>query len=390
MPSLTTLPRKILTHVVSFLDTETLSSRHFYEEPSQLSFSSDDTPLKALSQTSKKLRHVSAKLLFANLKLDVSGPVDGEQWLLALLARCGIKRGGVESVLIYEQSPESIIQRDILMNIIRTTNPTTLTLALPPARLAQLTRIPIDESFAREFRIPFQILRLSRPPPPPQTTESIDISPSQPASLGEDSVFGLYPWTSFSFNEGSSVHAYSAREYTQSVVPSILLSRNVFMLPDLAERLLRPSLTTVAYVAVLPIRNIIFLLNFLDPLVNLRVLRTQLAPRQAQENPAPIDDATRSRSGIRHIASAIKELAIGPRDKKCWEELRHNYDVLGDWALRQPRPECFTRFEVLDYRQETLKGILDLSFRVDGPDLGWEYDGIGVWVRGEGINRGID
>ena len=351
------LPTEIVEQIVSYLGAKPPSERRMFDQPRLDLFDCHLQPLKNVSLTCHSLRICSLKPLFRHLKvnypslLELNGSLQDKTW----------PRLRVESVLLYEL--EYNVNVNIIFGMIKwimqNLNPGRLSLALLPDIMASLLGRLDNSRDSWAFRIPFQTIHLSYPTVGGSLVESGGVDTCLPNE--SHNVLRLRPWTHLTFNEGSSVPAYSVYEYYQLMMPAWLprsptnvTTANLGTTPY--YRCLAASLTVFDLIAVFPFSGCEFnwmeaVTALLDTLFNLRIFRIQLSPRTWH---------------IDHSSDGLGEVVMdaGRAERRdLWMELEMSYRHLAFWMFIGPKNETLERVEVLDYKNEGLRATLDDCFR---------------------------
>ncbi|KAL9629468.1 MAG: hypothetical protein Q9164_006868, partial [Protoblastenia rupestris] len=253
----------------------------------------------------------------------------------------------------------------------RKINPFTLIIALPPATLGDLASIDIDKSCAWAFRISFQVLRLSSTHEQHHNGICHQNHDYDRAKSCNKNLFQIRPWTQMFFNEGSSIPVYSLYEYYEYSIPSFIYPNNIHGLKTLTSHL--QHLTTFEYVAVFPFGQTDDICRLLHHLRNLRILRTQLAPKGRDLG---LDTA----GGAPNVVDIVEHAGHG-EPKDLWMEFENSYRIFHHWIiLAENGLQHLQRFEILDYANEGLRETLNTLFPVNLMP-GWANQGGGIWVK---------
>ena len=365
------LPVEIFEQILSVLDQEPPSSRHLLDEPSAAIYSSDHKPLKSLSETCHALRDLTARTLFTHVKVDIH---DSMSSLSAVLMRYNLQDRPVRSVFLCNKkslATGEFCNFDLVLDIMYRINPFTLIIALPPATLGDLASIDIDKSCAWAFRISFQVLRLSSTHERHHNGICHQNHDYDRAKSCNKNLFQIRPWTQMFFNEGSSIPVYSLYEYYEYSIPSFIHPNNIHGLKTLTSHL--QHLTTFEYVAVFPFGHTDDICRLLHHLRNLRILRTQLAPKGRDLG---LDTA----GGAPNVVDIVEHAGHG-EPKDLWMEFENSYRIFHHWIiLAENRLQHLQRFEILDYANEGLRETLNTLFPVNLMP-GWANQGGGIWVK---------
>ena len=376
--SLLDLPAELVLQILSFLvERKPHSMSLLHAEPSEALLKSGYTPIKILSLTCRHLRDLCLQTLFTNVKLTLTSVrlSSSTDRSISFFQDHDLVRG-IESVLFYQVAsdnldnehdyrnlPGSSMESQILW-VISQLNPPAIVIMLPPSSFQELMPYDLRESDDWAFQIPYQVLHLAQSTDMPPAC--VSVSDSQ-----ENSILNTLPWGHCTFNEGSSIRAYSTYEYFHKHVPSIFTPINEQKMIDAVSRTL-PYLTSLDYVAVFPfpMRHMQQFCNFLTAAApNLRNLRTRLSPTRGD---GVLDD---------------KEAMGTCQRTDLWSELEVCYAYLADW-LRQGYLDSIIYFTVLEYDNPELR---DAIHRVCDMGADWAHAGNGEWVKfvqGEGAASG--
>ena len=344
MAGLQNLPPEVIHHIVTFLDAQPPSEHHLFSEPLLRNLNQSLQPLKALSLTNWKIRRVCMRLLLHHLRVDF---VHALNECIALLAKYQVNRARVKSAILCEDptQQDGINTTQIwgtIADVLRRINPAIITIVFPPVTLSSLLILSDQLSDAWAFQIPLQTLRLEREE---LSTECANHDPGLHLSYDGRHVFGIRPWTRLSYNEGSSVPAYSTYEYFHLKKPSWIMQSSPSTLENWTSRGYLSHLTCFDYVSVFPYQDMSALWSFCDQLRSLRLLRVQLTP--CMEYSAT--GGTRS--------SDIESGRADPKD--LWMEFEKALTSLGTWLEEDCRLPRLERVELLDYANEALRKTMD-------------------------------
>lgn len=357
------LPDELLDHIISSLvETEPPSKRYLHQEPSTALFQSDDTPLKNLSLTCTRLRRLCFDALFACLK--VANTCEHVENLLEFVnsKEINIKIGSVlmhhgkddrppATVALRKKSDLSNTHAAVYL-ILEEINPEVITFVLTPEYIAELTGSGIELEDAWAFDIRLQVLQLHQA----RGSHSEEWPPRI------HNILRSQPWNQLTFNEGSSLPAYSNYEYFDLKVPSILSPKRE--VTSWTWKL--DFLTTFDYIATFPFHDFFLIRNTISKFPNLETFRTQFARGSDNLLNAP----EREQGHYRH------------EPKDLWREFDRVYDDLLLWLETDRLPfgsSCLKEFIILDYACEGLRGTLDEI--THGRLTGWEHDGSGQWFK---------
>ena len=375
MTVLQDLPTEVIELVLSYLDIEPPSTRKFFHEPRPNLFKCPHPPLKNLSRTCHSFRQLTFNSLFLHLKITDHERID--DLLTFLKIHYAGEHQRFHSMLVHDMNcveggtaPTLVSTIRKIVDIIK---PTDLILALDPNILSMVLVGANYSQDAWAFQIPFQIIRLR--------CSLLEASnwPGNPRQK-TFAILRLYPWTQISFNEGSSVPAYSTYEYFQLRVPSwferwplslLEISDSIGPMFSWIQDPLAHLISSFDFVAVFPFSGCINKLTaILHQLTNLQVLRTQLSPCTW------CDEA--DGEGSAGVASHGTGRA---EHRDLWMEFESAYTALADWMDKSASTSHLERLEVLDYNNEGLRSTLDVCFADDCMVRAWTRCAAGVWKK---------
>ena len=281
--------------------------------------------------------------------------------------------GGIESVLFYQVASDNrdnehdyrkmplyrkgpLYSREWhILWVISQLNPSAVTIMLPPSSFQELMPYDLRESDDWAFQIPYQVLHLSQATDTPLACVPV-------VGFQAKTILNILPWSHCTFNEGSSIRAYSTYQYFQKHVPSIFTPINEQKMMDAVLRSL-PHLTSIDYVAIFPFttRHMRHFCSFLKAAApNLRHLRTRFSPTRGNE---VLDD---------------KETLGTCERTDLWSELENCYSFLAK-RIRLGDLDSLGDLTVLDYDNPELR---DAIYRAVAFDIcvDWAHDGNGKWV----------
>ena len=372
------LPLEITEMIVSHLDVDPPSKRNFFHEPRPNLFKPMNPPLKNLSLTCRSFRRLTFDSLFLHLKISNHLKIDA--LLIFLKTHLAAKSQLFRSVLVHDMNcieaatvPTLLTTIYKIMDMIK---PTDLILALNPDVLA---KVLVGQSYSRDswaFQIPFQMIRLRRSPFEEPAWHSWHSTCRRKISA----ILRLYPWAEISYNEGSSVPAYSTYEYYRLRITSWFerWQLSAFEMGLGMRTVLSPTQNHLAshlicfdFIAVFPWMS--RMTAFLDQLPKLRVLRTQLSPCTWHEA-----------DGEGCSVGAAASLGTGRAEHRdLWMEFENTYTALAEWMYRRAVTSRLVRLEVLDYGNEGLGSTLDACFTDDFMGRAWTRCAAGVWEKKE-------
>ena len=351
------LPLEILEQITSILAEEpSLSAKLLNQEPSCAFLQSDYHPLKDFSQACHKTRGLCFTSLYSAVKVDINSIGD----FLAFSDANDLPRH-TDSLLLYSKSSSSIEENDQpsiwppVCQIIDSVKPSVMKAMFAPSLFTEFLPYEIHLSNQWAFKIPFQVLQLAMPRDLAQSSHT-----SQDAMKSQN-VFQLREWTHCTFNQGSSVKAYSTYEYFYKQTPSIFLptSPNSPLMIGLFGHL-----TTIDYIAVFPIDHVADFCELMECMENLRILRVQFAPTlddKVLDDPAALGKSQ-------------------PMD--LWQEFESCYDTLAmylciAWGKGETCPDEFVS---LDYANLSLCDMIDgvVDRILVGGKPGFDCD---IWTR---------
>ncbi len=357
MPSLLELPSELVEQIVSALaGKEPPSAKFIFEQPSRSLLHSGYHPLKNLSCVCQGLRRFCFNGLFSALivNLDMEIVTGFREFI-----KSSQLAGRVDSLVLYIE-PGCTGDTHLwprMVEIIDFVNAPSVTIMLPPAVFAKILPYDLNLNDAWAFNIDFQILQLSVP--------RQEMVPKTPENVIRDrNIFALRPWTHCTYNEGSSVESYSTYEYYLKEKPSVFLPSNF----DEFVRTMEKSLVHISsldFIAIFP-ANLWSYEEFISLMLNLRSLRTQLAPTPSNN---VLDDP----------------VALGKcQTKDLWMEFESSYGGLVGFVIGRGfggfKLGYLEQFTILDYANPALRETIDgvLRDRLNR----WERDlQGGKWTR---------
>ena len=368
MASVVDLPAELVLQILSFLtERQPHSIKHLDEEPSEALLQSRYTPVKNLALTCRRLRTLCLQTLFSNVKLTLTslGLSVSTERLVSFIQDHDLVRD-VESVLFYQVAsdkkdnehdyrklPRCTMESQILW-VISQLNPPAITIMLPPSSFQELMPYDLRESDDWAFQIPYQILHLSLATATPSAC--VLVGDSQ-----DNNILKILPWSHCTFNEGSSIRAYSTYQYFQKHVPSIFTPIDDQKMKDGVRRAL-PYLTSIDYVAIFPFPTL-HMQQFCSFLIaaapNIRHLLTRFSPTRKN---GVLDD---------------KEMMRTCQRTDLWSELENCYAYLAHWLSLRGALDSLDDFTVLDYENPGLRDAIHRAF-VTPAD--WAHVGNGKWV----------
>lgn len=363
------LPNEILSHVLSFYDSEPPSLRDVKDQPSQPFVNPEpSTPLKKTSTLNHRLRKLALPLLFHHIFVC-------PERLASITAFTSSQNLEIHvtSAQIYLPGPSSH-RRPPWWSLLLTQYPqlSTLTITAPPNVFAEIVSHPIKLADQWAFKIPYQTLQLKHDPHNTTTTP-----------INSTTLLHARPWTTLLINSSSSLYAYTTYEYFLRVTPSPLSRHSS---PSLLHLL--HNLTSFTFIAIFPFYNHVSEITDLmrHHMPYLEKLAVKLLPdpkrdvlaESLRESGGHFDvrdcwtEFETSVSLLGHAAVALSRRGGGDGEKERYEE--HQWTG----KLRELRLDDVQMEGVRNMVEATVTRILT----EDGA-LGWAYDGegSGLWVR---------
>lgn len=208
------LPNEIISQALSYLDKEPPSCSNRLQQPTNDFTYSSYQPLKDVSLSCRRLRTLSLAYLFKYTRLDAHNLTE----FLSFINVHGLN-DRIRTVTASLQGSCTRIEPLWWARIFnRLPALASFTVQAAPHVLSQLTGIYVDDSEAWAFNMPIQTLTLTRQQPQPQSFYPYD-------AIDYDSVPNLLmakDWTACTFNEGSSIKAYTTYEYYLRLTPSLM------------------------------------------------------------------------------------------------------------------------------------------------------------------------
>lgn len=374
MSHFNSLPPELVQLILSFLDEEPPSRRNLYEEPSEASFCSNETPLKNLSSTSRFMRHLTVEPLSLCMKVNVDKIQDMHEYL----RRCGLTKR-FHSILICPPSSPEVASSSVqvsrylsqvsIYGILEAIgSPETLTIILPPKGIAMFLPYTVDTRDDWAFKTPLQILHFTQSSsqaknlarahsttPLPGPRRAYDY----PKRSDPFNIFSICPWTHCTFNEGSSVGVYSTYEHFLRGTPSIFQYQSSHKMQSQVQMI--RCLASFDYIAVFPINHMSCVVTTLSSLENLQCLRVQLAP---------------SASGSKAVNHSSGSGPCPSGD--LWMEFEECYICLVTHIIGG-HFESLREFTSLDYSDPGPREILDRIVQTHYWPDNWIYRGDGHW-----------
>ncbi|KAF7716862.1 Uncharacterized protein PECH_006955 [Penicillium ucsense] len=348
------LPTELLDWIISYLNQSPPSERRVYREPEQTITESPDRSLKHLSATCSRFASLIRPHLFTHARL---GPREDWSDFRRFVTEWDLSQHVTSLVISFPSEYQTQFSlRDWVTRLFDFLDPKRLTILAPPRIIGDMLHTAINEEDGWAFEIDLQILQLTQEgygnPSAHQTTNH---------TKRRSMVLNLRPWTTFLFNESTSLRAYNHYEYFLSQVPSVLGQWGQGSLPMAPG----PELTAhfhhlqdLTYTAVFPFYNHVdHVCSAMDYMPRLRKVTVQLAPE----------------SGNR--ATELEQRgSMDPNDP--WMELESSYSVM---VFKVRAKSSVTEFHSRDYHVEAVRS--SLMEIMSGELLGWTHDGQGSWRR---------
>lgn len=352
MTTLELLPNELLDEVIFFLGLSfPPPSADRLHQPPNAQITKGDQCLKKLSLVNSHFTKLVRPHLFSHSCFDIG---DATRYL-SFIAESDLVRYVTSIVIKGDYGYEYSKIWRLLFSIV---TPRRLTLVAPPSVIGQMLNMQVNKEHIWAFEIPFQVVYLE--------CEQSKAKKTSPESIW--SPLDALPWSSFLFNESSSLKAYNHYEYFLYKVPSIFHNFYQWVpAKPLAERsrLLSSlaNLTSLTYVAVFPFYNHVQLvLDALDYMTNLRSLKIQMSP-----------------SGNDRVIELEQRGSMDPSDP--WMELATGYSVIAQAVKNHGRAGCLEMFTACDYEMEAVRGEIETVISHVLVDEPWTHDGRGTWTR---------
>ncbi|KAJ5390288.1 uncharacterized protein N7496_001356 [Penicillium cataractarum] len=350
MSSLERLPTELLDLIISYLDIEPPSYTQLHPEPDPNITVVEHTSLKHLYQSCSCLATLVRPYLFAHARVVLDYEPSEfysfvREWNLARYIKS-------ITVLVSDKDLPRQVTGIWLNKIFECIDPLRITILAPPRIIGEALQTPIDEQHGWAFDIDQQILQLEK-------SSYGNVSGYQPPP--SENVLCARPWTSLSFNEGSSLKAYNHYEYFSSHVPSFLSQWGHEDPPMQLPAEMHDSfggIESLSYTAIFPFYNHVENVNIVMRLMpRLRVVTVQLAP---DEN--------------NHATELEQRGSMDPNDP--WMELESAYSILGFNIQAKSSVE---EFRSRDFHVEAVRPDLESALREQL--AGWTHDDRGNWRR---------
>jgi hypothetical protein len=344
------LPNELLDQITSYLDIDPPSCAGIYQEPDQNITFSKNKSLKYLSQSCTRFATFVRPLLFVHTRM----VLPGEPSQFCSFVQKWDQARYIKSITILvtdEHLPRGVLCGWI-NQLFGCIDPLRFTILAPPKFIGEALEDTIDERHGWAFGIEHQIIQLEQ-------NSYGNVAAHQPNK--SENILRTRPWTSFFFNEGSSLKAYNHYEYFLSQVPSVLGQWGkefTLMNHSLNHKQFFLGLESLTYVAVFPFYNHVEAVCIaMQLLPRLRVVTVQLAPDEDN-----------------HATELEQRGSMDPNDP--WMELESSYSVIGFKIQTQSSVE---EFRTRDLHIEAVRPQLTRSL---GEQLHrWTHDGQGGWRR---------
>ncbi|OJI85302.1 hypothetical protein ASPTUDRAFT_54948 [Aspergillus tubingensis CBS 134.48] len=354
---LESLPNELLDQIISELSASPPSQSRVHKPPCMRITTSRTRDLKNLARTSSRLLELVRPHLFAHACFDIKDVADFVSFITSL----DLGRYVISIVAKGMDSPDHREDPYWWRPVLDSLDPLRIIVIAPPPFLAAMLDTRIMDGHSWAFEVPFQVLQLEqnsrvcKPPLPSETKQSV--------SLLETRV-----WSSFAFNESSSLRAYNHYEYFMFQVPSLfnkwgtVASTQLFSERlDLSRSL--KSFTSFKYTAVFPFYNHVKLvLDAIELMTNLRSLSIQLAP-------SPNDK----------ITEMEQRGSMDPSDP--WMEIATGYSLIAHTVRKMGALDSLVEFRTPDYEFDALRSELSTILGDVLDSSGWVHDGRGTWTK---------
>ncbi|GAT23524.1 F-box domain protein [Aspergillus luchuensis] len=354
---LESLPNELLDQIISEVSASPPSQSRVHKPPCMRITTSRTRDLKNLARTSSRLLELVRPHLFAHACFDIKDVAD----FVSFITRLDLGRYVISIVAKGMDSPDHREDPYWWRPVLDSLDPLRIIVIAPPPFLAAMLDTRIMDGHSWAFEVPFQVLQLeqnSRVCRPPLLSET-----KHPARLLETRV-----WSSFAFNESSSLRAYNHYEYFMFQVPSLfnkwgtVASTQLFSERlDLSRSL--KSFTSFNYTAVFPFYNHVKLvLDAIELMTNLRSLSIQLAP-------SPDDK----------ITEMEQRGSMDPSDP--WMEIATGYSLIAHTVRKMGALDSLVEFRTPDYEFDALRSELSTILGDVLDSSGWVHDGRGTWTK---------
>ncbi|KAF2197280.1 hypothetical protein GQ43DRAFT_444390 [Delitschia confertaspora ATCC 74209] len=239
-------------------------------------------------------------------------------------------------------------------------DPTRIVVGAPPTTMAGLLDAAMLSSDGWAFNMKLHYIELIQD----QQSKISAVHSSNCASWGESLVYRR-PWTHLSYNEGSSITAYSTYEYHLKQSPKMLY----IVLHQLARVQNCCSIRSFAFTSVFPFStNMECVIKALGKIPTLTKVQFQLAP--GPEN---------------NLLSSPKRMGRAqPHD--LWLEWNESYQLIATF-LRLYNFSNGAEFSSIDCREHSLaEEVEEYVQRLQHDGIGWRKIGVGRWVRDHALD----
>lgn len=363
MSSLLDLPPELLEQIISALaEEEPPSATFIHEQPSESLLHRGYHSLKDLSCVSKKLRQLCFRSLFSALKVDI----EVDTGFLEFINSSQLV-GRVNS-LVFFTKPECFGGESIwpqMVEIVDCLNAPSVTMIFPPPVFAEVLPYELTLHNAWAFGIDYQVLHLEMP--------RRRTAPKTPDEVVKDrDVFAMRPWTHCTYNEGSSVKAYSTYEYYLKEKPSPFPYSRWDQFPSTPEKAFE-HITSLDLIAVFP-TNLNSFSRLMRDIKALRSLRTRLSPTLSNR---VLDDPS-------SLWKCQRE--------DLWMEFEGAYRMIFSFlataSQEDSQLQAMEQFTILDYANANLRKMIDDI--EDNMLAEWERDpNGGRWTRTPKVGNAV-
>jgi hypothetical protein len=344
------LPNELFDHVLGFLDHQCPSELNWHQRPDLGITKSTKVDLKSLSLTSKSIRALTLKRLFAHVCLD---PNQSPTFLDFVDQHALAPH--IRSVVARMTEPCRLILHPLwwarLLNEIPAL---TFTIICPPYVFAEFASTSIVDVDSWAFNMPYHVIRFRQP----------KLSAMQQTSFNDDhDLFSARPWTGFSINEGSCLKVYSQYEYFLRRTPSLMNA--VLLCPSPGLGVMLAKLEKFTYTAIFPFYNHVDdVLKNIRKMSSLQHLSFRLCPDPGS---SVIDDELADSKGHIDISDA-------------WMEFNTAYTLVAHTARYLSVDYSLQEFLVEDVAMEGIKdGLIASLCGILGPKM--SHQGNGLWRK---------
>ncbi|GKZ18836.1 hypothetical protein AbraIFM66951_009540 [Aspergillus brasiliensis] len=355
--ALESLPNELLDQIISELSASPPSLARVHKPPCMRITTSRTRDLKNFARTSSRLLELVRPHLFAHACFEIKDVADFVSFITSL----DLGRYVISIVAKGMDSPDCREDPHWWHPVLDKLDPLRIIVIAPPPFLAAMLDTRIMDGHSWAFEVPFQVLQLEQKSR--VCNPSLLPEPQHPASLLETRA-----WTSFAFNESSSLRAYNHYEYFMFQVPSLLNKWGTVASTQLFSERLNlsrslKSFTSFRYTAVFPFYNHVKLvLDAVELMTNLRSLSIQLAP-------SPKDK----------ITEMEQRGSMDPSDP--WMEIATGYSLIAHTVRKMGAIAGLVKFHTPDYEFDALRSELStiLGDVLDSSE--WIHDGSGTWTK---------